>query len=59
LNCIERVEDGPYPYIDARFEVVFVDPDHVRITRFKHDSPTTQAHITYSVDVKRSTDTGN
>jgi len=59
LNCIERVEEGPFPYIDARFEIAFLDADHVRITRFKNESPTTEAHITYSVDVKRTTNTGN
>lgn len=55
LNCIERVEEGFYPYIDAKFEVVFLDEDHVRITRFKNETPTSLKHITYSVDIKRTT----
>jgi hypothetical protein len=59
LNCIERVEDGNYPYITARFELVFIDADHVRITRIKQETPTTEAWITYSVDVKRTSGTGN
>ena len=54
LNCIERVEDGNYPYINARFELVFVDVDHITVTRIKHDSPTTETRITYSVNVKRT-----
>ena len=59
LNCIERVEDGNYPYITARFELVFIDADHVKVTRIKQDTPTTEAWITYSVDVKRTSGTGN
>jgi hypothetical protein len=59
LNCIERVEDGSYPYITARFELVFIDADHVKVTRIKQDTPTTEAWITYSVDVKRTSGTGN
>jgi hypothetical protein len=59
LNCIERVEEGNYPYINARFELVFLDADHVRVTRIKQESPTTEARITYSVDVKRTSGGGN
>jgi len=59
LNCIERVEDGDYPYIYARFELVFLDADHINVTRIKQDTPTTEARITYSVDVKRTSGTGN
>jgi hypothetical protein len=54
LNCIERVEEGSYPYIDAKFEIVFLDSDHLRITRFKQETPTSLKNITYSVDIKRT-----
>ena len=56
LNCIERVEEGSFPYIDAKFEVVFLDADHLRITRFKQETPTSLKYITYSVDIKRTSD---
>jgi len=59
LNCIERVEEGNYPYISARFELIFLDADHVIVTRIKNDSPTTETWVTYSVDVKRTSGTGN
>lgn len=59
LNCIERVEEGNFSYINARFELIFVDADHVIVTRIKQDTPTTETRITYSVDVKRTSGTGN
>lgn len=59
LNCIERVEEGDFPYINARFELNFLDADHVIVTRIKHDSPTTVTRLKYSVDVKRTSGTGN
>ena len=55
LNCIERVEDGDYSYINARFEIVFLDSDHLQITRFKSESPTNEARITYAVDIIKTT----
>jgi len=55
LNCLERVEEGNYSYINARFELNFLDSDHLRITRYKSTSPTTEARITYSVDIIKTT----
>jgi hypothetical protein len=54
LNCIEPVEEGSFPYIDAKFEIVFQDADHLQITRFKNETPTLLKHIIYSVDIKRT-----
>jgi len=59
LNCIERVDDGNFPYINARFELNFLDADHVIVTRILHENPTTETRIKYSVDVKRTSRTGN
>ncbi len=55
LNCIERVEEGNYSYINARFELIFLDSDHLQITRYKSTSPSTEARITYSVDIIKTT----
>ncbi len=55
LNCIERVEDGRYPYIDAKFEIKFVDSKHIELIKFVSTSPTTEKRITYFIEIKKTT----
>lgn len=56
VNCIERVEDtAPFPYIDAKFELVFLPDDVINITQYRETSPTTYSKIQYSVNVIKTT----
>ena len=55
LNCIERVEDLNYPYIDAKFELEFLPEDQVRIVQFRESSETTYSKIFYTVNIIKTT----
>ena len=55
LNCIERVEDFDYPYIDAKFELVFLPEDQLQIIQYKDTSPTTFSKIYYAVNIIKTT----
>ena len=55
LNCIERVEDLDYPYIDAKFELEFLPEDQVRIIQYKETSATTFSKIFYEVNIIKTT----
>jgi hypothetical protein len=55
LNCIERVEDFDYPYIDAKFELEFLPDDQVRIVQFRESSETTYSRIFYTVNIIKTT----
>ena len=55
LNCIERVEDLDYPYIDAKFELEFLPDDQVRIVQFRESSETTYSRIFYTVNIIKTT----
>lgn len=55
LNCIERVEDFDYPYIDAKFELEFLPEDQVKIIQYKETSPTTFSKIHYTVNIIKTT----
>jgi hypothetical protein len=55
LNCIERVEDLDYPYIDAKFELEFLPDDQVRIVQFQESSETTYSRIFYTVNIIKTT----
>ena len=55
LNCIERVENSSYPYIDAKFELEFLPEDIVKITQYKETSPTTFSKILYTVNIIKTT----
>jgi len=55
LNCIERVEDLDYPYIDAKFELEFLPEDQVRIVHFRESSETTYSRIFYTVNIIKTT----
>ncbi len=55
LNCIERVEDLDYPYIDAKFELEFLPEDQVRIVQYRESSETTYSKILYTVNIIKTT----
>lgn len=55
LNCIERVEDLDYPYIDAKFEFEFLPEDQIRIIQFRESSATTYSKIFYTVNIIKTT----
>jgi len=55
LNCIERVEDLDYPYIDAKFELEFLPEDQVRIIQYRETSATTFSKIFYTVNIIKTT----
>ena len=55
LNCIERVEDRDYPYIDAKFELEFLPDDQVKIIQFRETSVTTFSKIIYTVNIIKTT----
>jgi hypothetical protein len=55
LNCIERVEDLNYPYIDAKFELEFLPEDQVRIVQHRESSETTYSKIFYTVNIIKTT----
>ena len=55
LNCIERVEDFDYPYIDAKFELEFLPEDQVNIIQYKEISATTFSKIFYKVNIIKTT----
>ena len=55
LNCIERVEELDYPYIDAKFELEFLPEDQVKIIQFRESSETTYSKIFYTVDIIKTT----
>jgi hypothetical protein len=55
LNCIERVEDLDYPYIDAKFELEFLPEDLVRIVQYRESSETTYSKISYTVNIIKTT----
>ena len=55
LNCIQRVEDLDYPYIDAKFELEFLPEDQVRIIQYRETSATTFSKIFYTVDIIKTT----
>jgi hypothetical protein len=55
LNCIERVEDLDYPYIDAKFELEFLPDDQVKIIQFRETSATTFSKIFYTVNIIKTT----
>jgi hypothetical protein len=51
LNCIERVEDFDYPYIDAKFELEFLPEDVLKIIQYRETSPTTFSKTHYTVKI--------
>jgi len=51
LNCIERVEDFDYPYIDAKFELEFLPEDVINIVQYRETSETTFSKILYTVNI--------
>jgi hypothetical protein len=51
LNCIERVENAAYSYIDAKFELDFLPDDVVKIIQYRETSPTTFSKINYTVNI--------
>ncbi len=55
LNCIERVEDLDYPYIDAKFELEFLPEDQVKIIQYRETSATTFSKIFYTVNIIKTT----
>ena len=55
LNCIERKEEGEFPYIDAKFEIDFLSDLDIRLTQFRSTSPTTYTETTYSIKVIKTT----
>ena len=55
LNCIERVEDFDYPYIDAKFELEFLPEDQVRIVQYRESTETTYSKIFYTVNIIKTT----
>ena len=56
VNCIERVEESAeFPYIDAKFELVFLPDDVINITQYRETSPTTFSKIQYTVNVIKTT----
>ncbi len=55
LNCIERVEDLDYPYIDAKFELEFLPDDQVRIVQHRKSSETMYSKIFYTVNIIKTT----
>ena len=55
LNCIERVEDLDYPYIDAKFELEFLPEDQVKIIQYRETSSTTFSKIFYVVNIIKTT----
>ena len=55
LNCIERVEDLDYPYIDAKFELEFLPEDQIRIVQYRQSSETTYTKILYTVNIIKTT----
>ena len=55
LNCIERVEDLDYPYIDAKFELEFLPEDQVKIIQYRETTATTFSKIFYTVNIIKTT----
>jgi hypothetical protein len=55
LNCIERIEDFDYPYIDAKFELEFLPDDVISIAQYRETSPTTYSKVLYTVKVIKTT----
>ena len=55
LNCIERREEGEFPYIDAKFEIDFLSDLEIKLTQFKPTSATTYTETTYSIGVIKTT----
>ena len=55
LNCIERKEEGKFPYIDAKFEIDFPSDLEINLTQFISTSATTYTKAVYSIKVIKTT----
>ena len=55
LNCIERKDEGEFPYIDAKFEIDFISDLEINLQQFISTSATTYTKVIYSIKVIKTT----